>query len=106
MDIRKKLKYPPYYFLCNIRISGKDQNNLVTEANKIKRSLERNLKNTIILGPSSSIIFKMNNIFRYNILLKYKKEDNLYDILEKILEHYKSNASVKVDIDFNPSQMI
>ena len=48
----------------------------------------------------------MNNIFRYNILLKYKKEDNLYDILEKILEHYKSNVSVKVDIDFNPSQMI
>ena len=106
MDIRKKLKYPPYYFLCNIRISGKDQNNLVNEANKIKRSLERNLENTIILGPSSSIIFKMNNIFRYNILLKYKKEDNLYDILEKILEHYKSNVSVKVDIDFNPSQMI
>ena len=103
LAIRKKLKYPPYYYLCNIRIRGKDSNYIYNEANKIKRCLERNLNNMIVLGPSTSSVFK---IYRYNILIKYKQLDTLYEILNKIIEHYKSNSKIKVDIDFNPSQMI
>ena len=106
MQIRRKLKYPPFYYLCNIRISGKDTNYLANEAEKIKRSLERNLDSTIILGPSNASIFKMNNIYRYNILLKYKYDNDLIPLLNKILEHYKTNSKVKIDIDFNPSQII
>ena len=106
MDIRKTLKYPPYYYLVFIRISGKDMSEVGSEANKIKRSLDRNLNNTIILGPTTCTIFKMNNIFRYGIIIKYKKCDNLKIILDKILDHYKTNSKVKIDIDFNPSQML
>ena len=106
MMIRRQLKYPPYYYLCNIRISGKDSSYILGEALKIKRSLERNFNNTIILGPSNSNVFKVNNIYRYNIILKYKSEDNLYSVLSKVLEHYKTNVKVKIDIDFNPSQIL
>ena len=106
MMIRRSLKYPPYYYICNIRVSGKDSSYILREALKIKNSLERNLNSTIILGPSTSSLFKMNNIFRYNIILKYKKEDNLYLVLSKVIEHYLSNSKIKIDIDFNPSQMI
>ena len=105
MEIRKILKYPPFYYLCFVRISGKDPNYIFGEANKIKRSLERNLLYTSILGPSTCSVFKVNNIYRYGIILKYKKEDNLKVILEKILDHYKSNSNIKIDIDFNPSQI-
>lgn len=106
MSIRRQLKYPPYFYLCNIRISGKDSSYIFGEAIKIKNSLERNLKNYIILGPTASTLFRINNIFRYNIVLKYKNSKELYIILEKIIEHYKSNSKIKLDIDFNPSQMI
>ena len=106
MNIRKTLKYPPYYYLVFIRISGKDMGLVGNEANKIKRSLDINLNNTIILGPTTCTIFKMNNIFRYVIIIKYKKCDNLRIILDKILDHYKTNSKVKIDIDFNPSQML
>ena len=105
MDIRRCLKYPPFYYLCYIRISGKDYSYLSNEANKIKRSLERNLCSTLVLGPSCCTIFRMNNVYRYGIILKYKKDDNLMNILEKIIEHYKNNPKVKIDIDFNPSQI-
>ena len=105
MSIRKTLKYPPYYYLCYIRLSGKDANYIAIEAAKIKRSLDRNLNSTIILGPTPCTIFKVNNIFRYGIILKYKKEENLRAILEKIIDHYKSNSKIKIDIDFNPSQI-
>lgn len=106
MAIRKQLKYPPYYYLCSIRISGKDSNYLLDEANKIKRSLERNLVNVITLGPSTSGIFKVNNIYRYHIILKYKKEEELYPILTKIMDHYKANSKARVDIDFHPNQIL
>lgn len=102
MDIRRKLKYPPYYFLCYLKISGKDDNYILNEANKIKRSLERNLSSTIILGPSPATVFKVNNIYRYGIIMKYKNQEEIYNVLEKIMNHYQSNSKVVIDIDFNP----
>ena len=106
MEIRRQLKYPPYYYLCNMRVSGKNQEYILAEALKIKRSLERNLDSVMILGPSVGNTFKVNNVYHYNIILKYKSKDDLYDIFEKIIDHYKTNTKIKIDIDFNPSQML
>ena len=105
MNIRKVLKYPPYYYLCYIRISGSDNTYIFNEANKIKRSLDRNI-DEIILGPSSSILYKINNIYRYGIIIKYKDINNIMSILIKILDHYKNNNKIKIDIDFNPTHMM
>ena len=102
MKIRKTLKYPPYYYICYIKISGKDSSYIYKESLKIKKSLDRNLTNTIILGPSTANIFKLNKIYNYGIILKYKKDDNLYNILNKILNYYQTNSKISVDIDFNP----
>ena len=103
MKIRRRLGYPPFYFLCYLKISGKEADYLFQESLKIKRSLERNLEHTIILGPTTLAVFKVNNVYRYGIILKYKKEEVLYDILLKIQNHYKNNHKLRVDIDFNPS---
>ncbi len=103
MFIRRELKYPPFYYICYLRISGKDSNYILCEANKIKRVLENNLNSTIILGPSPANIFRLSNIYRYGIILKYKKEGNLREVLNKIIDHYKDNNKIKIDINFNPS---
>ncbi len=103
MNIRRELKYPPYYYICYIRISGKDKDIVQSEANKIKRALDRNIANSIILGPSACTIFRLNNIYRYGIIIKYKNDNNIKNILNRIIEHYKGNNKVKIDIDFNPS---
>lgn len=65
----------------------------------------RNLYNTTVLGPTPATIFRVNNIYRYGIILKYKKEDRLKETLEKILEYYKAKTNIKIDVDFNPSQI-
>ena len=103
MFIRRELKYPPFYYICYLKISGKDSDYIYGEVNKIKKVLENKLENTIILGPSPCVIFKLNNIYRYGIILKYKKEDNLREVLDKIIDHYKDNSKLKLDINFNPS---
>ena len=103
MLVRRKLGYPPYYFLCYLRVSGKDSKYLLQEAEKMKRSLERNLTHTTILGPTPVSVFRVNKIYRYGIILKYKKEEELREVLLKIQKHYQTNTKIKVDIDFNPS---
>ena len=103
MVIRRKLGYPPYYFLCYIKISGRDSKYIYQEALKIKQSLDRSLEHTTILGPTSLPIFRVNNIYRYGIILKYKREDKLRSELSHIKNHYKINSKVRIDIDFSPS---
>ena len=105
MEIRRVLKYPPFYYLCHIKISGKDIEYISSESSKIKRALERNLANCNILGPTPLTIFKVNNIYRLGIILKYKKDDMLFSTLEKIIDHYSNNSKIRIDIDFNPSQI-
>jgi len=101
MQNRKLLAYPPYYYLVLIRIKGKDYNLLSSETKKIKEFLTSNLTFNI-LGPSIAIPFKVNEIYRFNIIIKYKKEENLYPVLNNLINHYKSNSKITIDIDFNP----
>jgi len=103
MLIRRNLKYPPFYYICYIRVSGADMDYIFQESKKIKALLQKNLDKTILLGPSPCAVFKVNKIYRYGIILKYKFQDNLKDMLEGVLEHYKGSRQIKIDIDFNPS---
>ena len=102
MKIRKTLQYPPYCFLVSIKVISKDYNLAQTESNLIAKRLRENLLNSTILGPSIGSTFKINNTYRFGIIIKYKKEDNLYPFLEKMLDYYKINDKIRLDIDFNP----
>ena len=103
MQIRKMLKYPPYYYLTLISISSKEYELGFKEANKIGNYLRGKLNTTtIILGPSMASIFKVNNIYHYQIIIKYRKDDNLINTLKFIINMYKTNNKVSVEVDFNP----
>ena len=102
MSIRRELSYSPYYFMTSIKIISKDYELARTESVKVGEYLKSNLENTIILGPSIANVFRINNTYRFNIILKYKKDNKLYETLLKLQEHYASNSKVKVDIDINP----
>jgi primosomal protein N' (replication factor Y) len=102
MLIRHKLGYPPYYYLTVIKILSKSYEDARNASSKVYEYLNKNLTNTTILGPSIANVFKINNVYRFQIVLKYKREDELHNILNQLIEHYKTNSKVKLDIDFNP----
>ena len=99
MRIRKVLKYPPFYNLCLIKVSGKIYDEVFDEAKKIASYLKNNLED-IILGPSSSSMPKVNNIYYVQIIIKFKNTKNILGSLEFIKNHYKNK--INVDIDLNP----
>ena len=102
LNIRKTLKYPPYYNLCLIKISSKDYDLALKEANKISSYLRNEMPDNIILGPSSAAMPKINNIHYLQIIIKYKKTDTVVEKLNFINNQYKANNKVSVDIDLSP----
>lgn len=104
MNIRKLLKYPPFYNLTLIKVSGKNYNDVYTEINKIHKYLINN-KNIIILGPSNSNMPKLNNKYYMQIIIKYKNTLLLINDLKFINDKYKKNNKVYVDIDINPKNL-
>lgn len=102
LNIRKTLKYSPYYNLCLIKIKSKNYNEASTESNKIVNHLKsKKLNNTIILGPTPSIIPKINDIYNMQIIVKFKNTNELMKELEFINNYYRV-SKVVVEIDINP----
>lgn len=102
MQIRKKLNYPPYCFICLIKITSKDFNYGINEAKKISIYLKNNLKSTIVLGPSMANVLRINNNYNFQVILKYKRDDSLYNVLNDLIKIYEGNSKIKVELDFNP----
>lgn len=103
MNIRKTLSYPPYYYITLVNITSRDYELGFSEANKIGDYLRKNVSDgTKILGPSMANVFRINNVYHYQCIIKYKKDDKLNSILLKLDEIYKTNNKVDISIDVNP----
>lgn len=105
MKIRKILKYPPYYYICSIKIISKDYNLASKSSYDVVNYLKQNIKNEIILGPSVCNVFKLNNNYRFQIIIKYKDVNNILAYLTNIEHHYFNKKDIKVEIDFNPLKL-
>ncbi len=106
MKIRKKLNYSPYYYMILVKISTKDYEKSFEEANVIGEYLRKNLSpTTYILGPAMASVFRIDNIYYQQCIIKYQHDDKLRDTLIKLDEHYKTNNKVKVEIDIDPNHL-
>lgn len=103
MKIRKTLHYPPYCNLALLKIVGKELEKVESEAKKIGTYLRCSKKsNLLILGPSPANMLKVNNRYYYQIIVKYKKREDIWDLFSFLKEQYQSNSQVSLDFDFNP----
>lgn len=106
MKIRKMLKYSPYYYMVLVSITSKDYELGFKEANKIGSYIRNNISNdSIVLGPTMANMFKVNNIYHYQIIIKYRKDDSLMKVLKFIIDMQVKNNKIDVSIDFNPSRI-
>lgn len=103
MILRKKLNYPPYYYIMGLKICSKDYELASKNATKIANYLKNNISsNSIILGPSTANMFKLNNIYRFQIIIKYKFDDKLFDVIKFIDNMYLNEKNIYLEIDNNP----
>ncbi|WP_368659184.1 primosomal protein N' [Metabacillus halosaccharovorans] len=110
MFLRKSHAYPPYYFLALVTVSHPEITKVVSVTDKIVQFLRRNVSNeSKILGPVASPIPRINDRYRYQCMVKYKREKNLHETLRKIIEHFQQEMSsndLMITIDLSPNTMM
>ena len=106
MNNRRMLKYPPYYYLVNIKIISKDYNLALENATKVCNYLKNNIaKDSIILGPTTANIFKFNNNYRFQIVIKYRFDNYLMKALKELDAIYLNENNISIEIDIDPERI-
>ncbi|MCU9612160.1 primosomal protein N' [Caldibacillus lycopersici] len=110
MSIRRVGQYPPYYYLALINVSHENLQLVVKVMDKITTFIRHNLSNQArVLGPAASPIARINNRYRYQCLIKYKKEPNLIPVIQKAIAHFHEEQLKKgmtITVDLNPFTMM
>lgn len=112
---RRLMVYPPYCNIATVVFNGDDR--AVTE--DAANSFFTSVKNAVslgyssvklrLLGPTPAAVPKVNNSYRYKIIVKYKNSKDFRDMMNEVLgDFYKSPFSKKVSafIDVNPDSII
>ncbi len=103
IKIRKNLKYPPYFFLSLLKISGKDFNETLNQSKKIGNYIRKNKsEDMIVLGPSVASVSKINNIYYFQIIIKYRNKEKIVELLNNLVMITENNSKINLDIDINP----
>ncbi|PEF39085.1 primosomal protein N' [Bacillus sp. AFS026049] len=110
MYLRRQSHYPPYFYVVLITVSHEDLMKTVSVTEKITNYLGSRLnRDSVVLGPVASPISRINNRYRYQCLIKYKREPDLNQHLRTLLEHYQKETAqnhLQISIDLNPQIMM
>mgnify|MGYP001032249139 CR=1 FL=1 len=112
---RKMLLYPPFCDLCAVGFSGADQNKTLAAAeyfwNLLKQSLTAEFPDLPIrvMGPVESTVLKVNNQFRYKIILKCRNSKRFREMMSGLLREFgtsKAAAGIRYYADMGFDGMV
>jgi primosomal protein N' (replication factor Y) len=89
---RKKYGYPPFCHLVRVVAEDKNELKAKSEINEIASKLTQ--KNISFIGPAKCFLLKINNRFRYHLIIKINKLPN-----QNIKEIFKTNPYLVWDVD-------
>jgi primosomal protein N' (replication factor Y) len=112
---RKLLTYPPYCDIASVGFLGEDRSLTEKAAfeflNILKTSLtdEYSSVKTIVLGPTTASVVKVNNKYRYKLIIKYRNSKDFRAMMNSVFEKYMGSfyaKKVTAYIDVNPDSII
>ncbi|MCZ8535589.1 primosomal protein N' [Paenisporosarcina quisquiliarum] len=107
---RKQFLYPPFTYVVLIQITHEDVLMTAEYAHKAANWLRDNLTDqSEIIGPTASSISRLQNRYRYQCLIKYKKEPTLPEVLQQLTRMYRTDwmkKGILMSIDLNPSSIM
>ncbi len=113
--IRKSLVYPPFCDICSVCFTSENEVSALNCSRDFLKSLSDSVENKfsnekiIVLGPMPPRLSKINNKFRYRIIIKCKNTRLFRKMISELLVEYgksKKYNSVTVTADINPVSLI
>ncbi|MDR1522019.1 MAG: primosomal protein N' [Streptococcaceae bacterium] len=105
MQMRYLADYPPFYYMVQLTVSHKDENEVVKQIYRIAKVLQKRLSaKTKLLGPVPKTIMRVNNRYYYRLLIKYKQESKLSMWLKQLKEaiQKENTRGLMLEIDSEP----
>ncbi len=112
---RRAMVFPPFCDLCQISFNGCEQKEVIRAANLFTKQMTEILRTAYpnlpmkIIGPVPCTVEKMNNKFRYKIVLKCKNNKEFREFISRLLLKTlseKEYQQVSVVADINPFNSI
>lgn len=116
LELRKAFGYPPFKEIATITLFGRNQRSVRESIEGSAHVLldmvrESGLKEVEILGPNPAPLERINNNYRWQILLKfgYNHGKDIRNIIQRVYNIGKGNfmeEEVKTSIDINPNSIL
>ncbi len=108
---RKNLTYPPFCDIIQILVTSKFENKAIEISDNIFEYLKINMKKYVdqkimmVYKPTMSVLSKINNEYRWKILIKCKYNEEIANSLKNLLNDYSKYKEYKINIDINGTNM-
>lgn len=112
---RRLMIYPPYCDIATVCFSGTERG-FTEDAAKFYFGILKNIAldeysdvKLVILGPTAAAVPKINNNYRYKLIIKYKNSQRFREMINKVLAKYSESAyskKVTAFINVNPDSII
>lgn len=103
MEMRKAQSFPPYTFLASVTVSGKNEETVIENTYKVIDLLNEELKEeAVVLGPTTPFVPYENNSHLRLILIKYRNQKLVREILKKIIDANPHKGSISLSINIDP----
>jgi len=110
LTLRKRSGYPPYFRLVLITFSHEDVPVVIKAAEMYAAYLRPRLaKTTVLIGPAASPIARIKDRFRFQLMLKYRDEPKLPELLAQTnhqLDDMQRQHKLTVTIDMDPQMLL
>lgn len=111
IEARKAFDYPPFVNLITIKVLNKSRIKCIDISKKIKYYLDLEYEKDLdvkIIGPNPCKISRINNKYRYNIIIKTNEEklEKISDFLTRLKNYFISKSKdTSILIALNPSDI-
>lgn len=115
IGIRQAMLYPPFADICMIGITCEKEDRGAVAARLFTQLICDMMKESYsdlpirILGPSPASVFRVNNKFRFKIILKFRNSRRFRQMLASVLKEFgndKKFNDVTVFADVNPDNIM
>ncbi|MDR2647963.1 MAG: primosomal protein N' [Oscillospiraceae bacterium] len=113
--IRKAMVYPPYCDLCMLAVVSAGEVHARTGAKQLLQAIELLAKDEyadqkiIVLGPTAARVKKLNNKFRWRLLIKCKNTPRLREMIARLLVDFGKDSrfsEAHAYADMNPANIL
>ena len=107
MNYRSRLSYPPAFRLARLLYQGIDLGELTNEMDRLKRTfLPPQSEELIILGPSPAPFAKINQLFRYHVIIKAANPSQIRTAVEYIEGGFQPQKGISKQLDIDPMMLM